>query len=128
MKKIFAFLASLLLLAGCSTTSSAKNLDTMAFAKKIAEPHVIVLDVRTPGEYMSGHIQGAINIDVGTSHFESEITKLDKSATYAVYCRSGRRSLVAIDTMQNLGFTKFSHLENGILDWQENGLPLVVGE
>lgn len=126
MKKIFAFLASLLLLAGCSTTSSAKNLDTMAFAKKIAEPHVVVLDVRTPGEYMSGHIQGAINIDVETSHFESEITKLDKSATYAVYCRSGRRSGVAVETMHHFGFTKLFNLSSGVNDWLANGMALVT--
>ncbi|CAB4990039.1 MAG: rhodanese-like domain-containing protein [Actinobacteria bacterium] len=104
------------------------NMDPQQFSKAINEAGVIILDVRTQAEFIEGHIENAQNIDINSETFDSEISLLDSGAMYAVYCRSGRRSLAAIDTMQNLGFTKFSHLENGILDWQENGLPLVVGE
>jgi len=98
------------------------------FSAKTQVAGVVVLDVRTHEEFIEGHLAGAINIDINSVTFDNEVSHLDSAAMYGVYCRSGRRSLVAIDTMQNLGFTKFSHLENGILDWQENGLPLVVGE
>jgi len=104
------------------------NMDPQQFSRAINEAGVIILDVRTHEEFIEGHLAGAINIDINLVTFDNEISHLDSAAMYGVYCRSGRRSLVAIDTMQNLGFTKFSHLENGILDWQENGLPLVVGE
>ncbi len=73
-----------------------------------------------------GHIQGAINIDVESPQFESEIAKLDKSATYAVYCQSGRRSGIAIEAMRNLGFNSLFNLTNGIADWQANNFPVVT--
>ncbi len=104
------------------------NMDPSQFSTTINEGGVVTLDVRTQPEFIEGHIAAAINIDINSETFETEILLLDRNAMYAIYCRSGRRSLLAIDTMQNLGFTKFSHLENGILDWQESGLPLVVGE
>lgn len=127
MKKILAGLSALVLLAGCSTTATATNLDATGFANKVAESGVITIDVRTPGEYMVGHIKDAINIDVEGLQFESEIAKLDKSATYAVYCHSGRRSGIAVETMHHAGFTNLFNLTNGIADWQANGLPLVTG-
>nr|MTA36229.1 rhodanese-like domain-containing protein [Actinomycetota bacterium] len=86
----------------------------------------VVLDVRTAGEFSSGHIDGAINIDVEGMNFDSEIAKLDKSATYAVYCQSGRRSGIAVGKMSDAGFASLSNLEGGIQSWQVAGLPLVT--
>jgi len=129
MKKLIAIISMVtaaLLLAGCSSTSTATNLEAAAFSAKSAESGVITLDVRTPGEFMVGHIQGAINIDVEGLQFETEIAKLDKSATYAVYCHSGRRSAIAVETMSKAGFKNLFNLTNGIVDWQANNLPLVT--
>ena len=129
MKKFILIVAAVLaalLLASCSTSSSATNLDAVAFSQKTAESGVITLDVRTPGEFMVGHIQGAINIDVEGLDFESEIAKLDKSATYAVYCQSCRRSVIAVEAMQKSGFSQLFNLTSGVIDWQANNLPLVT--
>ena len=129
MKKFIALIAmasTALLLAGCSSTPSATNLDAAAFSQKTSESGVITLDVRSPGEFMVGHIQGAINIDVEGLTFDSEIAKLDKSATYAIYCQSGRRSGIAVESMQKSGFNNLFNLTNGIADWQANNLPLVT--
>jgi rhodanese-related sulfurtransferase len=129
MKKLIvaiSMVSVVLLLAGCSSTSTVTNLDAAAFSQETAKSGVITLDVRTPGEYMTGHIQGAINIDVESLQFDTEIAKLDKNATYAVYCRSGRRSVVAVDTMAKNGFTKLFNLTNGVIDWQISNLPLVT--
>jgi len=129
MKKVISLIsiASVaLLLAGCSSSATATNLDANAFSKKVSESGVVVLDVRTPGEFMVGHIQGAINIDVEGTQFETEIAKLDKKATYAVYCHSGRRSGIALTAMHHDGFTSIFNLTNGIVDWQANNLPLVT--
>ena len=129
MKKLFAIasmVAVSLLLAGCSSSPTATNLDAQAFSQKTGESGVVTLDVRTPGEFMVGHIQGAINIDVEGLQFETEIAKLDKSATYAVYCHSGRRSGIAVETMSKDGFKSLFNLTNGIADWQANNLPLVT--
>jgi rhodanese-related sulfurtransferase len=127
MKKVIsAIFASALILTGCSSTPSATNLDAAGFAQEVTKADVITLDVRTPGEFMEGHIAGAINIDVEGSSFDSEIANLDKSKSYAVYCRSGRRSLIAVDKMSAAGFEKLSNLNTGINDWIANGLPLVT--
>ena len=125
MKKLIALMASVLLLAGCSSSSGAVDLGVSEFATKVAEAGVITLDVRTLGEYMGGFIQGAQNIDFQSGNFENEIASLDKNATYAVYCRSGNRSGQAIKVMHDAGFHNVYNLNGGVIDWANAGLPLV---
>ena len=92
MKKVIALIAAALLLAGCSSSASANNLSVDEFSAKAAEPGVVTLDVRTPGEFAEGYIEGARLIDFQSGNFENEIATLDKNATYAVYCRSGQQA------------------------------------
>jgi rhodanese-related sulfurtransferase len=125
MKKVIALLASVLLLAGCSSSSSAVDLSVSEFSSKVAEAGIITLDVRTPGEFNEGHIEGAKLIDFQSGNFESEIATLDKSKTYAVYCRSGSRSGQAVKIMSDAGFTNIYNLDGGVIDWASAGLPLV---
>jgi rhodanese-related sulfurtransferase len=129
VKKIFALLiSSIVVLTGCSSTSTptVEHLDSARFADKIVETDVVTLDVRTAGEFMAGHIDGAMNIDVEGNTFDAEIANLDKSKTYAVYCQSGRRSQIAVDKMASAGFGSLFNLENGIADWNANGWPVVI--
>ena len=126
MKKLIAVLSATLLLAGCSTAATGTNLNATEFSQKVKEPSVITLDVRTPGEYMAGHIPGAINIDVEGVQFVTEIAKLDKTQTYAVYCQSGRRSSIAVETMKQDGFNSLFNLANGIQDWKAQKFPVVM--
>jgi rhodanese-related sulfurtransferase len=51
---------------------------------------------------------------------------LDKTKTYAVYCRSGRRSADAVTKMSNEQFVSLVNLNGGILDWQSAGYPVVT--
>jgi rhodanese-related sulfurtransferase len=129
MKKVVTvIIASALILTGCSSTSTpaVEHLDSARFADKIVETDVVTLDVRTAGEFMAGHIDGAINIDVEGNTFDAEIANLDKSKTYAVYCQSGRRSQIAVDKMASAGFGSLFNLENGIADWNTKGLPVAT--
>ena len=125
MKKVIALIASVLLLAGCSSGSSAIDLSVTEFSGKVAEAGVITLDVRTPGEFAEGHIEGAQLIDFQSGNFENEISSLDKNATYAVYCRSGNRSGQAVKVMHDAGFHNVYNLNGGVIDWANAGLPLV---
>jgi rhodanese-related sulfurtransferase len=128
MKKFAALILGplLLLLTACGGSSAnVTNLDVDGFASNIKNPGVVVLDVRTPGEFATGHIENAINIDVEGMTFDSEIAKLDKNVEYAVYCRSGRRSAVATEKMAEAGFTKLTNLQDGVISWQSAGYPLV---
>ena len=125
MKKVMALIASVLLLAGCSSSSGAIDLSVTEFSAKVAEAGVITLDVRTPGEFAEGHLKGARLIDFQSGNFENEISILDKNATYAVYCRSGNRSGQAVKVMRDAGFTKVFNMNGGVIDWANAGLPLV---
>jgi len=126
MKKLFAVLAvSTFLLTGCGSEANT-NLGAHDFQAKTHQAGVVTLDVRTPGEFVSGHLVNALNIDVEGSQFDAEVGKLDKQATYAVYCRSGRRSQVAIDRMKDAGFTNLVNLNAGVQEWAAAGLPLVT--
>jgi|UniRef100_UPI0040497C4A phage shock protein E len=125
MKRVIALIAAALLLAGCSSTSTAIDLSVTEFSAKAAEPGVVTLDVRTPAEFAEGYIEGARLIDFQSGNFEKEIATLDKNATYAVYCRSGNRSGQAVRIMQDAGFTNVFNMNGGVIDWANAGLPLV---
>jgi rhodanese-related sulfurtransferase len=64
-----------------------------------------IIDVRRPDEYASGHIPGAVNINVEADTFDAQISALDRNEPYLVYCRSGRRSAIAAQRMAEAGFT-----------------------
>ncbi len=128
MKKLIAILSiSALFLTGCgSSGASVTNQGAADFAKTITDSSVVVLDVRTPGEFMVGHIANAINIDVEGMQFNADVSKLDKTKTYAVYCHSGRRSGIATSEMSKLGFSKLFNLDGGIGAWSAAGQQLVT--
>jgi rhodanese-related sulfurtransferase len=127
MKKLIAVLfATTLAITSCGSPSAAVDLNPADFQAKAQEAGVILLDVRTAGEYSAGHIEGALNIDVEGMTFEGEIKQLDKTKTYAIYCQSGRRSRIAAETMTQAGFTKLFNLDQGIGSWQSAGLPVVA--
>lgn len=69
----------------------------------------VVIDVRTPSEYAEKHIPGAINIDHSVIATEIQKLKLAKDEKIILYCRSGRRSGIALETLKKLGF---ENLEN----------------
>lgn len=85
----------------------------------VATSEAIVLDVRTEEELESGYIPNAINIDIRMgAGFIDELNKLDKTAPYYVYCRSGARSAQAVQIMQDMGFVFSYNLLGGILAWE----------
>lgn len=75
-----------------------------------------VIDVRTPGEWATGHLDGAINIDLEGAEFASKVDALDHAANYVVYCHSGNRAGQAIDYMTNHGFTGSLINAGGVVD------------
>jgi rhodanese-related sulfurtransferase len=125
MKKVMiALFASALFLAGCSSTSaSVSNLGATEFLEKTADDGVILIDVRTPGEFAEGNIVNALNIDVQSSSFDAQIAELDPTKTYALYCRSGNRSGIAANKMADAGFTSIYNATVGFTDLAAAGAP-----
>ena len=123
MKKLIPILLSALMITGCAGTSNNQTNTyrsiTMdeAVAMMEQETGYIILDVRRPDEYATGHIPNAINVPnetIGTA----EIPELpDKDQLIMVYCRSGRRSKEASEKLVKLGYTNIVEF-GGILDWK----------
>ncbi len=128
MKKLISILvASVFVLTACGGNGGkVTNLNVNDFAKKITDSSVTLVDVRTPGEFASGHIAGATNVDFESGNFEQDIQKLDKTKTYAVYCRSGNRSGQATALMVEDGFKAVFNLDGGVINWSGAGQALVT--
>ena len=86
----------------------------------------VVIDVRTPAEYAAGRLAAVnLHLDFYAPDFKDQLAKLDKSAAYLLYCRSGNRSGQALNLMRQMGFTDIRHVEGGIIAWTAAGLPVV---
>lgn len=86
---------------------------------------LVILDVRTPQEYSSGHLNGSINLDFRSTSFADELDVLDRGNAYLVYCRTGVRSGRAAALMKSLGFLELYDLAGGIAGWQREGFEIV---
>jgi rhodanese-related sulfurtransferase len=118
MKKFLLGALALCSALGCRAESRGFiSVGEAEFAKAIEAEGVQIVDARTAGEYASGHIVGAINIDVNGEDFDTKTAKLDKERPVAVYCRSGRRSKIAAERIAALGFKRITELDGGILSW-----------
>jgi rhodanese-related sulfurtransferase len=85
------------------------------FLEAVIDKEVQLIDVRTPREYDSEHIKGAVNIDwFQPFKFKSVIEKFDKDKPVYIYCRTGNRSQKAARKLSNLGFLQIYDLEDGI--------------
>ena len=80
------------------------------------EEHII-LDTREQGEYDEGHIPNAILIPYTEIEKKAEEMLPDKDAQILVYCRSGRRSKIAAESLSKLGYTNVKEF-GGIIDWK----------
>jgi rhodanese-related sulfurtransferase len=107
------------------TAAAPKNV-TIADAEKIikADPKVVVIDVRTPEEYKTGHIAGAKNIDFNGDDFEKQIAALDKSKTYVVHCAAGGRSAQACKIIEQVKLPSVYHMNEGFKAWEKAGKPV----
>ena len=117
---------ALFALPACSSSSSsASTAAAVSVAPQMDPTGAVVIDVRTPGEFGSGHLDGAVNIDVQAADFVSQIRSLDPAGRYLVYCRSGNRSAAAIDIMRSLGFTDLTDLGSVAEASAATGIPVV---
>ena len=133
MKKVISGLTVLfvaVMMVSCSTGQNktteatvAKNVNVEEFAKRMEGAQL--LDVRTPGEWNEGIIEGATMANIYDASFDAELAKLDKEKPVAVYCKSGGRSGQAMGKMQKLGFKEVYNLSGGIGAWKGSGKETV---
>ncbi|MCT4625536.1 rhodanese-like domain-containing protein [Halodesulfovibrio sp.] len=85
---------------------------------------VVILDVRTPEEYASGHISGALLYDYHGKEFVRKLLELPRNAVYVVYCATGYRSIRTARFLQEAGYDVI-HLDGGIEVWKALQFPIV---
>ena len=123
MKKLIILVLAALLLTACGQTKEKDREEiymniTAQEAKVLmdTEKDYIILDVRTQQEYDQGHIPGAILIPDTEIEDRAERELTDKDQLILVYCRSGRRSKLAAQSLVELGYTNIREF-GGIIDW-----------
>lgn len=85
-----------------------------------------IIDVRTPVEFASGHLEGAVNFDFQASDFTERIAALERTGSYVVYCRSGNRSGQAQSHMKFIGFVDVRNAGGVEVASVDLGLPIVI--
>lgn len=103
---------------------TAKSLDALEAKKLIdATPGLVILDVRKDGEYRGGHLPRAQHSPHGL--MPARAKRMDPTATYLLYCKSGARSGKAAAALMKHGFRNVYTLHGGVGAWQSHGFPLV---
>lgn len=85
---------------------------------------VVILDTRSKEEFETSHIKGARFIDYD-SYVEEEFSNLNKNSEIVVYCTVGYRSERVGEQLEKMGFTRVKNLYGGILQWANEGFPVV---
>ena len=111
-------------------TKKEINLVDMATFRMVVEnkDHDMIIDVREPNEYASGHVSGAINIPRGV--IECKIwkkvgfpDKTDKNKKIYIYCKTSLRAVLSAKSLQSLGFKNVTAVDMKIADWIKAGHP-----
>lgn len=100
-----------------SDIMSTKNISPSEARELIQNYEIIILDVRAPWEFAEGHIKNAENLDFTDPDFTDNLKKLDKNKKYMVYCKTGRRGAIALETMTKAGFENIYNLIGGYETW-----------
>lgn len=130
---ILKYLVSLLFLTttimSCAQNNPNKSsieltISTTAFSAAVKQPGAQILDVRTAGEYQSGHIANALQANwLDPKEFKNRTQHLDKSKIIYIYCQSGGRSASAQAALMEAGF-KVVNLEGGMSNWRMQQMPV----
>ena len=113
-----AALGAFVLNAGPADAMNYQNITAQAAREKMLSGAPLrIVDVRTPAEFAQGHIPQAVNVPLDSIEAgKIPFIMADKTATYLIYCRSGRRSEAAASILANRGWQSVYNF-GGILDW-----------
>ena len=85
--------------------NNTKNLNANEFIAELKQDkNAVLVDVRTPGEYQGGHLEGALNMDFYAANFKTQLENLPKDKTIYLYCASGNRSGKTAYTLNSMGY------------------------
>lgn len=86
----------------------------------------LLLDVREPDEWESGHLPGAVHVARGLLELRIDAIESDRSRRILLYCAGGGRSLLAAEALQRMGFTSVASMAGGMKRWKDEGRPIAI--
>lgn len=111
--------------------SEIENLTPQKAHEELSAGNIVLIDVREADEYRQGYIQGAVHASRGMLEFYADASlpyhkpEFDKSKRLILYCTSGGRSALAVQTLEDMGYTNVAHIDGGFKAWQAANLPFV---
>lgn len=122
----------LIMTASCSvkkiTKSGAyKAVEPKEYSELLTTENINIIDVRTKGEFKSGHIKNAVNISYFSGSFLKQLKKqkFDPTKLTLIYCQTQHRSPIVARKLHKLGFNNIVDLEKGMKVWQKQGFLIV---
>ncbi len=126
--KLIIFSVTLVILLfsiGCETTVSTQDkivqISVNEAYKRINQPNVQFIDVRSEAEFVAGHAVKVINFPL--DKIENDSGKLDKSKPVYIICQTGRRSQKAAEILEKQGFNELYNVTGGTSAWISANLP-----
>lgn len=127
IKLFFLIIILSIIMSGCTNSISTEEEEgpistnvTIEESKALINDmeDLLILDVRTKGEFDAGHIEGSIQIPV--DELEDRINELEeyRGNPILVYCRSGNRSSQAVNILLNNEFEEIYHMNEGFMNWK----------
>lgn len=123
IKRIILLFTALLLLLFSDSSYAGGITQRQLLQRLDMHEAPLIVDVRRPDEFATGHVPSAINIP--HTELDKRLDELNGNINQEVvlYCESGRRAAIAQDILERAGFTKVMHLEGDMKSWRERRLP-----
>jgi phage shock protein E len=125
MRTLIVVLTLIALLVGASLATAAVSRNVQprdAVALLSQRQPVFLLDVRTPGEYRQGHLDGAHLIPI--DQLGKRLAEIPRDRPVLVYCAVGSRSAQVYSYLARRGYPEVYNLDGGIYAWAAQGYPL----
>jgi sulfur-carrier protein adenylyltransferase/sulfurtransferase len=106
--------------------TAVREIDVEAARERLDSGDAVLLDVRELPEWSEGHIPGAVLIPRGSIGEEIGTAVPDRARPVVIYCGTGKRSALAAQTLQELGYSDVVSVAGGIVDWKAHGLPVEI--
>jgi rhodanese-related sulfurtransferase len=116
-------LAALLTAGAATADPSVRPVSPQELLGRVAaaDRTLVVLDVRSPEEFVAGHVPGAVNVPY--DQIATRLAEVPKDKDVVLYCRSGRRVGIAAQVLAQNGYTRLQHLEGDMPAWVAQGRP-----
>ena len=123
MRNYLKMIVSILLSLGSFFVQAEPNvMSPKEVSTLTAEKKAVIIDVREDDEWQAEHIAGAIHIPLQQINQRLPELSTYKDSTVITQCRSGKRSLKALELLKTAGFNNVYSLDGGIRAWTEQGL------